>query len=205
MTTRGKFEIGQLITKSITQRVVQKTSTPTLLIRPTDNWRSRRSEFKRILVALDGSEEAERVLPFIRAFANQFDSKVLLFSVPEGSESENYSETIKNYLDSIALTLQQEGLEVTTHVSGSGPARTILALSEEEKIDLIMMSSHGSGGVQRSDQIVIGSVAEKIVEKTLCPVFLLPLHREDMIGIRSTDNFEEISEKTLEEISVSQA
>lgn len=204
MTTRGKFEIGQLITKSITQRVVQKTSTPTLLIRPTDNWRSRRSEFKRILVALDGSEEAERVLPFIRAFANQFDSKVLLFSVPEGSESENYSETIKNYLDSIALTLQQEGLEVTTHVSGSGPARTILALSEEEKIDLIMMSSHGSGGVQRSDQIVIGSVAEKIVEKTLCPVFLLPLHREDMIGIRSTDNFDEISENQLGEISVSQ-
>ena len=51
MTTRGKFEIGQLITKSITQRVIQKTSTPTLLIRPTDNWRSRRSEFKNILVA----------------------------------------------------------------------------------------------------------------------------------------------------------
>jgi nucleotide-binding universal stress UspA family protein len=184
MTTRGKFEIGQLITKSITQKVIQKTSTPTLLIRPTDNWRSRRSEFKRILVALDGSEESEKVLPYIRAFANRFNSKVLLFSVPEGSETENYSETIKNYLDTIALTLQQEGLEVKTHVEGSGPARTILALSEEERVDLIMMSSHGSGGVQRSDQIVIGSVAETIVAKTVCPVFLLPLHREDMIEMR---------------------
>lgn len=194
MTTRGKFEIGQLITKSITQRVIQKTSAPTLLIRPTDNWRSRRSEFKRILVALDGSEEAERVLPFIRAFANQFDSKVLLFSVPEGSESESYSETIKNYLDSIALTLQQEDLEVFTYVTGSGPARTILAVSQDEQIDLIMMSSHGRGGVARSDQIVIGSVAEKIVAKTLCPVFLLPLHREDMTGVQHFDDFDEITE-----------
>jgi nucleotide-binding universal stress UspA family protein len=195
MTTRGKFEIGQLVTKSVAQRVLQKTSTPTLLIRPTDNWRSRRSEFKNIMVALDGSEAAERVLPFIRAFANQFNSKVQLLSVTEGSESDGYSENIKNYLDSIALTLQQEGLEVTTEVTGSGPARTILALSKDEGIDLIMMSSHGRGGVERSDQIIIGSVAETVVGGTVCPVFLLPLHREDMIGIINQDEPKEITEE----------
>ncbi len=202
MTTRGKFEIGQLITKSVTQKVVQKTSTPTLLIRPTDNWRSRRSEFKNILVALDGSEESERVLPYIRAFTNHFESKVQLVSVPEGSESEGYSETIKNYLDSIALTLQQEGIEVSTLVEGSGPARTILSMSENEKIDLIMMSSHGRGGVQRSEKIVIGSVAEKVVEKTLCPVFLLPLHREDMISVRPSDNLDENLDADADELPI---
>lgn len=179
MTTRGKFEIGQLITKSITQRVLQKTSIPTLLIRPTNNWRSRRSEFKNILVALDGSEASETVLPYIRAFANQFDSKVHLFSVPEGSESEEYQDKIKIYLDSIAETLREEGMSVDTIVTGSGPARTILALSEEGQIDLIMMSSHGRGGVEREAQIPLGSVATKVIEQTLCPVFLLPLHRVD--------------------------
>ena len=148
MTTRGKFEFGQLISGSMTQRVVQKTDTPTLLIRPTNNWRSRRSEFKHILVALDGSEEAEMVLPYIRAFANQFDSRVHLFSVPEGSESEDYSQKIQQYLDDIATTLKEEGMNIDTVVTGSGPARTILAVSEEEKIDLIMMSSHGRGGSQ---------------------------------------------------------
>lgn len=178
MTTRGKFEFGQLISRSMAQRVIQKTSTPTLLIRPTNNWRSRRSEFKRILVALDGSEASEQVLPYIRAFANQFNSKVILFSVPEGSESEGYSETIKSYLDGIANTLKEEDLNVSTYVTGSGPARTILAVSEEERIDLIMMSSHGRGGVDRSEKILIGSVAEKVVAATMCPVFLLPLHRD---------------------------
>ncbi len=181
MTTRGKFDISQLISRSMAQRVVQKTSTPTLLIRPTNNWRSRRSEFKNIMVALDGSEAAEKVLPYIRAFANQFNSRVLLFSVPEGSESESYSETIKSYLDGIASILKAEGMNISTYVTGSGPARTILALSEDERIDLIMMSSHGRGGVDRSERIPIGSVAEKVVSSTLCPVFLLPLHREDMI------------------------
>jgi nucleotide-binding universal stress UspA family protein len=147
------------------------------LVRPTNNWRSRRSEFKHILIALDGSEEAEMVLPYIRAFAMKYNSKILLVSVPEGSESEGYGEKVKLYLDSIADSLKIDGLEVNTHYTGSGPARTILAVAEDERIDLIMMASHGRGGANRAHQIPIGSVAEKVVKETLCPVFLLPLHR----------------------------
>ncbi len=130
------------------------------------------------------------VLPYIRAFANQFDSKVHLFSVPEGSESEGYNEKIKKYLDGVATTLKEEGLNIDSDVSGYGPARTILAESMEEKIDLIMMSSHGRGGVDRSDQIPIGSVALKVIEETMYPLFLLPLHREDMIGRESIETTE---------------
>jgi nucleotide-binding universal stress UspA family protein len=176
MTTRGKFSVDSIVTDSIAQRVVKKTLTPTLLIRPTDNWRSRRSNFKRIMVALDGSEAAEVVLPYIRAFANKFDSKVLLFSVPEGSESEEYAETIKHYLDDIAENLKEEGFNVITLVAGSGPARTIVALSEEEKVDLIMMTSHGRGGIKRNN-IHLGSVTDKVVQQTPCPMFIVPLTR----------------------------
>ena len=179
MSTRGKFEVGQIISGSITQRVVERTSTPILLIRPTDSWRSRRSKFKRILVALDGSEAAEEVLPFIRAFANRFGSKVLLLSVPEGSESEDYRETVEKYLEDIAGILREEGYDIVTLVTGSGPARTILDISEEEKVDLIMMASHGRGGVERMAHISIGSVAERVVQKTLCPVFLVPLRKKN--------------------------
>lgn len=176
MTTRGKFAVDSLISDSIAKRVVKKTLTPTLLIRPTDNWRSRRSKFKKILVALDGSEAAEAVLPYIRTISGKFDSKVLLFSVPEGSESEGFGETIKRYLDDIAETLTNEGLDVTTLVTGSGPARTILSLSVEENVDLIMMASHGRGGTDRKS-IHLGSVPDKVVQETLCPVFIVPLTR----------------------------
>ena len=179
MSTRGRFEVGQLLSGSTAQRVVERTSTPIMLIRPTDSWRSRRSHFKRILVALDGSEAAENVLPFIRAFANRFDSKVLLLSVPEGSESEGFKETVERYLEDIADALRDEGYDITTLVTGSGPARTILEISEDEKVDLIMMASHGRGGIERSEHIAIGSVAERIVQKTPCPVFLVPLRKRN--------------------------
>ncbi|CAN5830723.1 hypothetical protein BH20ACI4_BH20ACI4_24080 [soil metagenome] len=175
MSTRGKFEVGQFISGSTTQKVLELTSTPTLLIRPTESWRSRRSRFKRVLVALDGSEAAEQVLPFIRSFADKFDSKVLLLSVPEGSESENYRETVEKYLNDIAESLREEGYDIITLVTGSGPARTILDISEEEKVDLIMLASHGRGGVERSEHIAIGSVAERVLQKTPCPVFFVPL------------------------------
>jgi nucleotide-binding universal stress UspA family protein len=177
MTTRGKFDITKIASVSMAQRIVQNSSVPTLLIRPTNNWRSRRSEFKHILIALDGSAEAETVLPYIRSFAMKFNSKVLLVSVPEGSESEGYSDTVKQYLEGIAEILREEGIEVSTHFTGSGPARTILAVGQDENVDLIMLASHGRGGAVRADQVPIGSVAEKVVKETLCPVFLLPLHK----------------------------
>lgn len=179
MSTRGKFEVGQLISGSTTQKVVENAAVPTLLIRPTESWRSRRSKFKRVLVALDGSEAAEQVLPFIRSFANRFLSKVLLLSVPEGSESENYRATVEKYLNDIAETLREEGYDIITLVTGSGPARTILDISEEEKVDLIMMASHGRGGIERSDHVAIGSVADRIVQKTPCPIFLVPLRKRN--------------------------
>ncbi|NNE66839.1 MAG: universal stress protein [Pyrinomonadaceae bacterium] len=200
MSTRGKFDISQLVSASMAQRVVQGASAPTLLIRPTNNWRSRRSEFKRILIALDGSEEAEMVLPYIRAFAMKFNSRVLLVSVPEGSESEGYSEKLKKYLDSIAENLKEEGLEAFTHHTGSGPARTILAVSEDQRVDLIMMASHGRGGVVRAEKVPIGSVAEKVVKETMCPVFLLPLHKiGSVIRDRSIGEPVEAVENTSED------
>ncbi len=179
MSTRGKFEVGQLVkTESMAQKLLKKTLTPVLLVRPTDDWRSRRSKFERVLVALDGSEAAEVVLPYIRAFASRFDSKVLLFSVPEGSESEDFNQQIQHYLDDIAETLKEEGFNIITLVAGSGPARTIVALSEEEKVDLIMMASHGRGGTGR-EKIHLGSVADRVVRETPCPVFLVPLTRSE--------------------------
>jgi nucleotide-binding universal stress UspA family protein len=177
MTTRGKFSVDSIIADSVAAKVVKKGLTPTLLIRPTDNWRSRRSRFKKLLVALDGSEAAETVLPYIQTFCRRFGSEALLCSVPEGSESEEFAATIQQYLDDIAAVLRDGGTEVRTVVTGSGPARTILALAGEEKSDLIMMASHGRGGVER-DTIHLGSVADKVVQETPCPVFVVPLTRE---------------------------
>ena len=77
------------------------------------------------------------------------------------------------------MALREEGYDIISLGTGSGPARTILEISEEEKVDLIMMASHGRGGIERSEHIAIGSVAERIVQKTPCPVFLVPLRKRN--------------------------
>lgn len=175
MTVADASPVGKLFSGGATNQVIKKTMTPTLLVRAGNHWRSRYSQFKQILVALDGSQEAEYVLPYLRVFTQKFNSEVVLLSVPEGSESEEYGQTAERYLNDIVTALQNEGIAARALFVGSGPSRTILAVAEEEQADLIMMTSHGRGGTGRN--IHLGSVTEKVVQDAHCPVFVVPLTR----------------------------
>jgi nucleotide-binding universal stress UspA family protein len=175
ITTIGNAPVSKLISNNVVEQVVKKTLIPTLIIR-TDNIEEPFTTFNRILVALDGSEAAESVLRYIRSLACGDGCHVFLLSVPEGSESEGYTHTIQLYLDTIATQLKHDGIQTTVSITGSGPSRTILAMAEEEKMDLIMMASHGRGGIDRP-QIHMGSVTEKLLQKTPCPMFIVPLTR----------------------------
>lgn len=177
ISTKGGFEIGHIFSASVSQRLIERTSLPVLLLRPTDNWASRYTEFKKIIVSLDGSAEAECVLPLVKLLADEFDNEVLLVSVPEGAESENYAETMQQYLDGIAAKLDSEKTLTKVLLGGSGPARTILAFAESEQADLIVMATHGRGGKHRIEKLPLGSVPTRVIEKTKCPVLLVPVRQ----------------------------
>jgi nucleotide-binding universal stress UspA family protein len=81
-------------------------------------------------------------------------------------------------MEDITAVLRDEGFDAQAMVTGSGPARTILAVSKDEDIDLIMMASHGRGGVERTEYVMLGSVADHVLQETHCPVFLVPLKQE---------------------------
>ena len=85
-------------------------------------------------------------------------------------EAEQKSQT---YLDGIATALQEDGINTRVIVAGSRPAETIRSVMEEENVDLLMMSTHGRGGL---DRLLVGSVAERIIHNTTRPVFLIPIH-----------------------------
>ncbi len=172
MSTNGHSGLRRYFIGNVAQEVVQNASTPLLLLQPTGSWRSRGTSFKRLLVALDGSEFSERILPYVTALARPFASEVILLSVPVGSTSESYRETIKSYLDNLAGDLAEQGLNVRTVVTGSGAAQTIVATAESEMVDLIMVATHGRSGM---DRFMLGSVAERVVNNMPCPIFLLPV------------------------------
>ena len=79
---------------------------------------------------------------------------------------------MRRYLEEVAGILREGGLNVRALVTGSGPARTIVAVGESEGVDLIMLATHGRGGL---DRWFVGSVADRVVRQTRRPVFLVPI------------------------------
>ena len=175
MSSNGRSGLKRVMIGSVASKVVQTSSKPILLLRPNDGWRSRSTGFKRLLVALDGSEYSERVLPYVRLLAREFSSSVTLLTVPFGAPSETYQNQIQHYLEGVADELRGDGIQVDTLVAGSGPARTIVNVSKDEMIDLIMLATQGRGGF---DRLMLGSVAHRVMENMPCPLFLVPINEE---------------------------
>lgn len=174
MSTHGRSGMERWLIGSVANKLIRRMSTPILLVRPTVAWRSRWSQFKRLLVALDGSPTAEYILPYAVSLASHFGSEIILLSVPSGQEDAinlEYTESIRMYLEHILETIRAEHIEAQAIVTGSSAASTIINVCENEEADLIMMTTHGFSGL---DHFMLGSVAERVIQHTVAPVFLVP-------------------------------
>jgi nucleotide-binding universal stress UspA family protein len=112
--------------------------------------------FKKIVVALDGSPNAERILAWVKPYAEKGARLILLQVVKPGymvpsvtkkAASASYAPA-QRYLDRLARKLHEEGLKSKAEVvSGPLPARAIAKAARQEGSDLIAMATHGDSGV----------------------------------------------------------
>lgn len=188
-TTRGSSGENNWLRGGLSEKLVRLLDIPVLLVQVEVNATPETPQFERILIALDGSAFSEQVLPFARWFGLNFGCELILISVPAVPESEKYRaptsviKTIRkqaennmhHYLETIASMLRAEGLAVRTIVTGSHPARTITAAARREAADLILITSHGRGGL---DRLFMGSVAQQVVQLADSPVFIVPINHE---------------------------
>ncbi len=144
--------------------------------------------YKRILVPLDGSALAERILPHVEAIAKATRAETLLvrFTDPRHGSiaAEAATEARKwldadqaqaaKYLEGVAKRLQDAGITTKLEVLVGEPAVEILMVAEKENVDLIAMMSHGATGFNHFDR---GSVAEKILKGSTRPVLLVRAFR----------------------------
>ncbi len=172
MSTNGRSGLQRVIMGSVANKIMQTSNKPMLMLKPSQDWRTRGTSFKRLLVALDGSEYSERVLPYVRMLAQHFGSTVMLLTVPTGFASPSFQIQIRAYLQRVSDELHEDGIEATVLVTGNGPARTIVRVGQEEMVDLIMLATHGRGGF---DRLMVGSVADRVTQNMPCPVFLVPI------------------------------
>ena len=138
--------------------------------------------FRRILVPLDGSPAAESVLPVLEMLASRTGADVLLLHALErGAKDQIHGERhlterqeAEEYLENIAGSLASAGIRARTHVHPNevgDVAVSILEHVEESSADLIMLCSHGWGGLR---EVIFGSIAQQVLKSGTCPVFLIP-------------------------------
>jgi nucleotide-binding universal stress UspA family protein len=136
---------------------------------------------ENILVALDGSEIAERVIQVLDDLVLSKETKVILchvFATPE-SEMElpadrphPESPTLSYFQIEKQLQSYQEQLSVDSEVEfvTGEPADEIIRLANIYKADLIIIGSRGLTGMKR---IVQGSVSSQVVEEANCSVLVV--------------------------------
>jgi nucleotide-binding universal stress UspA family protein len=185
-STRGKSGAKHWLSGGASSKLVEMIDKPILLVQASDVENGNLPKLDKILVALDGSIYSEQVLPYARAFAQAYGSELILMTVPAVPQVEDYRapslvvETIRgkaevnmgNFLSAVARSLEDDGLVVRPMVTGSIPVQTILKVSEDEDVDMIMITSQGRGGI---DLLMMGSVAQRLVQNTDKPVFMVPI------------------------------
>lgn len=130
---------------------------------------------KKILLALDGSENAERALWWAAKYAGREKAQVVLFRAVDTSilEPEFIPSQVKdalNYLLRMETELNQSGLPTKVIAREGKPAETIVKVAMEERCDLILMTTRGGSKVKRW---VIGGVTEQVLR--LSPIPVLPI------------------------------
>jgi len=140
---------------------------------------SRPMKFAKLLVPLDGSALAETALPTAIQLAKEQGGSLSLVRAVEawGVTSDVVEAEIRvvreaeQYLAKLADLLRANGYDrVDTSVWYGAPARSIVDAASAHKADLIVMTSHGRGGISR---LIMGSVAESVLRGTRTPILLL--------------------------------
>ena len=153
--------------------------------------------FEKILVPLDGSELSEQALPIARELAQQFGSTVHLIQVVPVAEEMGARRVVESpqiaeieveqarrltesrvdrgtkYVEQIQSQLKEAGIKIDDRVAvGQGaPADQIVDYVKANNISLVVMTSHGRGGLRR---LLVGSVTDRVIRSCEVPVLVNP-------------------------------
>ncbi len=148
--------------------------------------------FKKILFPVDLSEVTPKLVPYVKEMAATFDAEVhLLFVarilqhftsiyVPHPSISKFEAEIVEGAEKKLQEFVEEqfETDSCTARVVLGDPAEEILNYAQAEGIDLIIIGTHGRKGLER---IIFGSVAERVVKKSLVPVLTVNPYRRRVV------------------------
>jgi nucleotide-binding universal stress UspA family protein len=189
MTTHGLGGLRRAWLGSVTDQLIRSAEVPVLVVRPGDTGVVR-TVWKpgEILVALDGSPLAEAALEPAIEMARLWDAELSLVQVvspitpssgPHLTFPSSYAEQVTalnresadDYIKDVAEQIRESGVRASgVAVIGGGVPETLIELAEPERVGLMVVATHGLGGVRR---MVLGSVADKVVRGANVPVLVV--------------------------------
>lgn len=158
--------------------------------------------YEHLLVALDGSKPAERVLEHVEALADAFGSRVTLVRATASAEAlmaqtaagsgpsaggmsmpmdptpvlDAERSAATAYLDEVTARLRARDIHVEAEQHEGSAPDVIVQRARELGAGLILMTTHGRGGLGR---VVFGSVADAVLRHATCPVLLVRIAEAD--------------------------
>src|SRR4030042_3551555 len=124
--------------------------------------------YERILVPLDASELAEQAIPYVEQLAKKFNSEVILMTACLPGDP--LERALTEYVEKRAEKFQSMGIKTRSLCILGDPATSIVDFSGKNDISLIVISTHGRTGIVYWP---LGSVANKVVQRSHIPVFLV--------------------------------
>ncbi len=141
--------------------------------------------YKKILVPLDGSELAEAALGEASVLAEAFGGEIVLVGVLDLAAGmyDVYAEAfdpvdlrqhlerfLQGALERAGAELEARGFQARRVLRVGVPHEEIAALASEERVDLVVMTTHGRRGLSH---LLLGSVTEKVIRTAPCPVLVI--------------------------------
>ena len=141
--------------------------------------------YNTILVPLDGSKRAEKILRHVEHLAHCFSAKVILLQVVKPPHNISYEETAiqlfrqdikqltkqaESYLSALKGEFREKGIRAKTCVVNGPVVKEIIDCAEREDADLIAMTSHGRTGLARA---FYGSVAAGVLHLIDRPLLIV--------------------------------
>jgi nucleotide-binding universal stress UspA family protein len=138
---------------------------------------------QNILIPTDGSDYSLRAAEYGISIAKMLGAQitvvyvldeVVLEQISRTNEREEVERELKNdgqrYINYVLGLAEKEGVKAASIIAKGRPFEQIVHVAKGLKMDLIVMGTYGLRG---SDRILIGSVAERVIEYSLCPVLVV--------------------------------
>ena len=149
--------VGISALRSPFRTIIERSSRPLLTV-PAEA-----SQFKRALLAYDGTDRAKEALFVATYLAEMWKTELIVFTAPDGTKLKADAQ------DHVRRYLEIHEVEAEYIISEHGAMDELKKTVEERNVDLVLMGSHGGSVLQ---QVFVGSALDYMLRESKVPTFI---------------------------------